>query len=359
MRSQAAGVALLTCCLLIMGCLGCAHRPSEVLFRSEEHSRLVCHGWSPNGELIAVTAYPPAGPARTGKLYAVRASSGRGTFVGMSSSYFAPPQWSSDGQQLLMVPAQSRNLVMTDVTSGEATEVYQTPQGDWIGDLSLSPDGKVVAILLDKGEGCCLVEMELSSGREREIWTEPAGNAYSAGLQWTPDSQRLIWCWTSVAQASMHLCLHKRGSAGFTTLDSLPDAFAISQHCCAGDAERLAIVDRSGQQHEIRIVDVGSRTLSRVIRLAGHVPPGAQPIWSGLDRSLVYGELGRSPNGSEQILLRAVKADGTDLRTLTTIGNCDGLGAMAYSPKEQLVAVAEGNSLRLVATSGETDDQRQ
>lgn len=97
------------------------------------------------------------------------------------------PFWSSDGRSIYFVEAGS--LWRAAASGGEPTQAWASPSG--IGDITASPDGKLVAAVVpEPGGGHALVVRTLATGAMQTV-AHNKGMIYS--IRWSPDRQHLAF----------------------------------------------------------------------------------------------------------------------------------------------------------------------
>jgi Tol biopolymer transport system component len=141
------------------------------------------YDWSPDGNWLAVTGRDSTGRygihlvnPQSGQVQPLAPGAGGGPGVDIS--------WTPDSRALWFTSEGSLNRV--DVASGDVSRLLQFPAGSINRTGAISPDGKRMYRLrfarADKGvviEKSALVELDLSSGIEKELRTEIAGRSLS------------------------------------------------------------------------------------------------------------------------------------------------------------------------------------
>src|SRR5207249_9903538 len=105
-------------------------------------------------------------------------------------------EWASDGRAVFDIDGGQKKVQRTDVSSGRAREVYQDPAGGHIAGIAVSPDGHSLAIAVDERDvhpGVRRLEVvSTSGGPSREImrFTEPDLFMLQ---QWTRDGASILF----------------------------------------------------------------------------------------------------------------------------------------------------------------------
>ncbi len=134
--------------------------------------------WSPDGRYLAYRRTPPSGGGMRHNMVIRAVESGEFREIGLDLAVALTPNWSSDGRFLVLYGSEGRNregIYRIDVQTGEHGFVH-TIEGGMRGAAWLD-DGRTVVYKAGVNEGSCrFVTVELSSGREREVYRWPCGS---------------------------------------------------------------------------------------------------------------------------------------------------------------------------------------
>ena len=134
--------------------------------------------WSPDGRYLAYRRTPPSGTGMRHSMVIRAVESGEFREIGLDLRVLLTPDWSSDGRFLVAYGREGgdrEGIYRIDVQTGEHGFAY-TIEGEMRG-AAWVDDGRTVVHKELVGEGWCrFVTVELSSGREREVYRWPCGS---------------------------------------------------------------------------------------------------------------------------------------------------------------------------------------
>lgn len=139
--------------------------------------------WSPDGRSIYVS-----GADRKGQegLYRVDAQTGETTFVTRGRT--SPPLWSADRRTIYF--RREHQILALNTRDNTEREVYSGPVSNYV---TISPDGKNLAFVADKGSKAPHIVVLPADGGKPRVLAEALGiNGYWL-LQWTPDGDSLLF----------------------------------------------------------------------------------------------------------------------------------------------------------------------
>ena len=204
--------------------------------------------WSPDGQSILVRGQSPEG--KTGS-YRIDLSTGRVAPVLLKprAGIAFPARWSADGKAVYYVEQlideskrESSRLVRRDLATGRDETVSLPPEGtSFTRHVFPSPDGRHLALWVNRGEQGGLAVMPAAAGRLREL-TGPWTDAVADSITWTPDSRQILFVrqqgkLTQVTRSDLWGILVEGGEPmrlGFSTMGRL-DRFSVHP-----DGKRLA-----------------------------------------------------------------------------------------------------------------------
>ena len=157
--------------------------------------------WSPDGRLLTYVLLPQAGAGanRNRRLVILDPTTGDKRLLNPRLMYYAFPQWSPDGQHILVkgTDLHARDgAYVVDVTTGEARSVAvvdgRTPR--MIGAFSWGPDSSTV-LLTRNNVG--LLSVDLKTGTERLVFDYPSEGIEAItpgpGFRLSPDRQSIAY----------------------------------------------------------------------------------------------------------------------------------------------------------------------
>jgi serine/threonine protein kinase/dipeptidyl aminopeptidase/acylaminoacyl peptidase len=157
----------------------------------------------PNGRFIAV-----GGPDRMGvrALRLIDPETGRivSTFLAKAGDIplVGGVAWCSDGKHAYLKRNDSRRISRIDITTGAEEPVYDPPANSVLGGLSLSPDGRWLAFVLNMTalKTSRLTVIPAAGGRPRDLVEIPRPDRVSA-TAWMHDGKHILFVRTATAGA--------------------------------------------------------------------------------------------------------------------------------------------------------------
>ncbi|MGH9442890.1 MAG: hypothetical protein ACRD16_11515, partial [Thermoanaerobaculia bacterium] len=160
--------------------------------------------WSPDGRLVAVS-----GPDRKGVRALRLIDSESGSIV---STFFplpgdappvAPLAWTPDGRQLYLKRAGKPGFLRFDVMTGEEETVFVPPPDSIPGGLSVSPDGRWLAmpLVMRSDQSTRLWVVPSTGGSPRELVNIPSPGAALRLGGWTHDGKQVLFVRVTPASA--------------------------------------------------------------------------------------------------------------------------------------------------------------
>ncbi|NQU54686.1 MAG: PD40 domain-containing protein, partial [Bacteroidetes bacterium] len=199
--------------------------------------------WSPEGNSVIVVNWDVNGEmgyyqinTQTGKTTPILLTEGRNLFGGHG--------WSPDGNTfyygLRDDNIKKYQIIVRNINSGKVNVVYQS---EYFFRISLSPDGKLFALLSDRGQQC-LKTLPITGGESRELFKIEEGQEFEfrhSPVSWTTDGKYILFAIknTKIEDSKSELCrisvndgeLEKLGlkmEGGFAYLSTHPDGKHIT-----------------------------------------------------------------------------------------------------------------------------------
>jgi Tol biopolymer transport system component len=139
--------------------------------------------WSPDGQSLIAAARDRRG--RNG-IFRVDVQTGKAEDVVMGPGFGALPQWSPDGTRVYY-KSHPTLLVERDLRSGAEREVFTHPQ---LGIYELAPDGQHLAVRTRGPAGANVMLVSLDGKEQRELFPPSPGGTRT--MAWTPDGKSLV-----------------------------------------------------------------------------------------------------------------------------------------------------------------------
>jgi Tol biopolymer transport system component len=214
--------------------------------------------WSPEGDLLAFTAYDVRREREELFVMAPDGSDRRLVCAGCTGSFFVLPEdavciegcplpgasphaleWSPDGRWISAPHTQARDLALIDAASGRVEVV---PLAGAVTGTSWSPDGARLAVTVDARRGGGLFVVDVDDGSARPLLSAtPYGSSPPA---WSPEGDVIAFPRSERVDGDLHaqLDLVPVDGSPITTVLGPDDLFEIYDLEWSPDGERLGVL---------------------------------------------------------------------------------------------------------------------